>query len=172
MISRSPLIILADIPDSFIIYTDGSKTTEGVGAAYAIPSGEQLYRLPATSSILTAELVAISAAVQDDSLRNTPHHNIVICTDSMNSLKLLGQMYPTCVLVQQIHYQLALLHQTGKDIHFLWSPSHQDIDANNQVDAAAKLAITHPPQGASLSQLGNHLEQHYLSAKENKTLHY
>ncbi|KAJ3649916.1 hypothetical protein Zmor_021632 [Zophobas morio] len=87
MIPRLPLTILVDIPDSFIMYTDGSKTTEGVGVAYAIPSGEQLYRLPATSSILTAELVAISATVQDDSLRITPHHNIVICTDSMNSLR-------------------------------------------------------------------------------------
>ena len=163
--------ILADIPDSFIIYTDGSKTTEGVGAAYAIPSGEQLYRLPATSSILTAELVAISAAVQDDSLRNTPHHNIVICTDSMNSLKLLGQMYPTCVLVQQIHYQLALLHQTGKDIHFLWTPSHQDIDGNDQADAAAKLAITHPTSTLIPHTTGSDVKL-YLKERLANHLHY
>ena len=78
----------------------------------------------------------------------------------MNSLKLLGQMYPTWVLEQQIHYQLALLHQTGKDIHFLWTPSHQGIDGNDQADAAAKLAIIHPTSTLIPHSTGSDVKLH------------
>ena len=71
------------------IYTDGSKSTEGVGFAAVFPNTTSGGRLTGEASIFTAELYAINAAVHEI-LKGTIDGNwFTIFSDSRSALLAL-----------------------------------------------------------------------------------
>ena len=69
--------------DHVVLYTDESKTANGVGIAFVVQSASFSWALPRTGSLYAAELYAIWQA-----LRNS--ERFAICTDSPSFIIALG----------------------------------------------------------------------------------
>ena len=120
------------------VFTDGSKSTTGVGAAVLIEDTIYQSKLPSTASVYTAELTAISSALRLISERE--ENEYVIYTDSYSSIRAIQQFNPFHPILQKIQEWLFKLHIKYKKIHFCWIPSHVGIQQNETVDKAAKEA--------------------------------
>ena len=118
------------------IYTDGSKTEYGVGAACYSSQFSKSTSLPSVATIYFAEMYAIWLALL--SVDNS-HSKYVIFSDSFSSLLSLKNHNSNHPLVRKIIHKLSKFHQTGKTIELCWIPSHTGIEGNSQAD---KLAVT------------------------------
>ena len=124
------------------VFTDGSKTREGVGCAFVAGRDTRSFSLPATASVFSAELVAIDKALCFIEVSDEALH--LILSDSLSSLLALRSFNPSDPLVQDILTRLTSLDRAGKYIQFCWIPSHVGITGNELADAAAKRAACAP----------------------------
>ena len=124
--------------DSILIYTDGSKSSEGVGAAAVSGPLTVSCALPKHASIFTAELTAINLALTI--LARHPSRRAVILSDSRSALTALEQYNPKNILVKNLLLRAHALLTAGKFIQLCWIPAHVGIQGNESADAAAKLA--------------------------------
>lgn len=131
--------IINETPQSIPIFTDGSKTAEGTGAAFIAGTISHLLPLPKLATIYTAELFAIEKALQ--TVKHSNNH-IIICTDSLSSLQSLKKLYTTNHLVNSIRTSIFTMKNNDVDVQFLWVPSHSGIVGNEKADTAAKSAAT------------------------------
>ena len=131
--------------DSISVYTDGSKSDDGVGSGVVVPSLalSDSASLPKVASIFTAELFAIILGLE--LIRHIPRRNYTIYTDSRSAFQALNQYTPKNAFVTKIkellHYIRTALQIT---IQFCWTPSHIGIRGNEQADTIAKAAIRLP----------------------------
>ncbi|XP_074030324.1 uncharacterized protein [Leptinotarsa decemlineata] len=123
------------------IYTDSSKTVEGVGAAVITDTTTYTYRLPSFSSIYSGEVFAILSALQY-CRRSVGDH--VIFTDSLSAVLGIQQLYPKNALLLLIKTELGKLLQDGKHIEIVWIPSHMGITGNERAYSEAREAISNP----------------------------
>ena len=122
------------------IYTDGSKSDSGVGcAAVTSIDMKKSIRLHKDASVFSAELYALLAALTCV-LTNSLHKKFVIFSDSLSSLKAIESIIPPNTLAYRVRYHCHLLKQKGKDIRFVWVPSHVGIPGNEKADKLAKRA--------------------------------
>lgn len=119
------------------IYTDGSKSKEGVGAATVTAEEEHYYHLPDNFSIYSAEKYALLQALQNIK-KNPTNNQYVICTDSLSVIQELQNPYSACTLSQNIFDTIHNLNPVK--IIILWIPSHIGIEGNEKADVAAKRA--------------------------------
>ena len=120
------------------IFTDGSKSHEGVG--FGLVYGQHLENrikgtLPTEASIFTAELQAIIRALTV--IENLPHLRWTIFSDSQSSLQALVHLNPKNPLVQKIHTALIKLQNQHKTICFCKVPSHVGVLGNEAADKTA-----------------------------------
>lgn len=134
--------------DHVAIYTDGSKSPQGVGAAAVCGQRTFSLSLPPEASILTAELHAIKLALNfiADSVRT----KFIIFTDSLSSVEVLSRGSLANHFTWRICEQIHLLLSSGKTVVVSWLPSHVGILGNERADQAAKLAARRPPEFALL----------------------
>jgi ribonuclease HI len=127
-----------------LIFTDGSKTEGKCGCAfYHEPECETSLRLPADTTIFTAEAFAITTALSHLSVKHQ-QGNFVICTDSLSVIKTLEQKKintHTEKIIIDIKTTLTNLQNCGYRISFLWIPSHVGIQGNEKADELAKQAL-------------------------------
>ena len=125
------------------IYTDGSVMEDGAaGAAFVIPEFNNLthsYSLPAVS-IFTAELLAISMALQHISAIPVTPFAIVICSDSKAALTAIKSDSQNARgdLVREIATTTHQLITRGTEVRFQWVPAHVCLSGNEKADRAAK----------------------------------
>ena len=120
------------------IYTDGSKSSDGVGSA--VVYGEEVFcsKLSDHASVFTAELHAINKALSI--VNSSPHSDFVIYTDSLssvNAIKKLNSFHPLIQKAQEWLFRIASKHKT---IKFCWVPSHVGISGNEKADSEAREA--------------------------------
>ncbi|XP_072398369.1 uncharacterized protein [Diabrotica undecimpunctata] len=122
------------------IYTDASKTSEmeTVGAAFVDETIKHQFQLPKEYSIYSAELYAISKALQR--ISNQPKLEPVIFTDSLSAVQGILRVYPNHPILCQIKIDLEELYSKNKRVEFVWIPSHVDIIGNEKADQEAKEA--------------------------------
>lgn len=125
------------------LYTDGSKSTAGVGAGVAIMSSPTRYngirrRLHETASIFTAELYAIKLALT--SLKTSQALSCTVYTDSRSAVQAI-QRPSSCKLVSEILELIVILSNREISVVFCWLPGHSDIKGNELADKEAKLAV-------------------------------
>ena len=98
---------------------------------------EYKFRLSDHTNICTAELYAIKQAFLI--ANRASFNNILICTDSLTSIKILKQLYSTHPFAIEIKSEL---QNSQKHFTIMWIPSHCDIGENHRVDTLAKEALT------------------------------
>ncbi|XP_023240777.1 uncharacterized protein LOC111639211 [Centruroides sculpturatus] len=125
------------------IYTDGSKSSNGVGAAFTyFYNGKETYhqkwRLGDSCSNYQAELLAIHKAVH---WCHKVHHKstLNINTDSQSALSAIQDKNNTDSLVQNIWKELNL-GRNNNVINFSWVRAHCGTTGNERADNLAKEA--------------------------------
>lgn len=122
------------------IFTDGSKTSDGVG--YGIYDHQTKssfsYRLNQNFTIMNAELVGIIEAIEYAISMN--EFKIVIFTDSQSSCSMLNNNRQKDNYL--INHLYTILHLNNiQEVIIQWIPGHIDIVGNDRADRAAKLGI-------------------------------
>ena len=122
------------------VFTDGSKSSGGVGYAAVFPNNMLYGKLVTTASIYTAELYAIKTAVEYIAEENIPSRKYTIFSDSQSALQALAPKMHNSPLVQKIKQKLSLANSKNIEICFCWVPAHCDIPGNEKADKLAKEA--------------------------------
>jgi ribonuclease HI len=133
---------LSNIPNSFHIYTDGSKDINGVAAAAVSRTMQLSRRLPTESSVCSAETHAIYLALQI--IETTVHTSFYVFSDSMSCLQAISNRKFERAGILQILEKCHTLQVEGKIVQFCWVPSHVGIKGNEEADSAAKAALQLP----------------------------
>lgn len=126
-----------------IIFTDGSKSEVGTGAAmYADePQHSTSLRLNEPATVFTAELSAIKMAILH--IASQPIGKYIVASDSLSSIQAIITRKisaRTNQLIIDIVSNIYELHINGCNITLLWIPAHVGIPGNEQVDTIAKQA--------------------------------
>ena len=149
--------------DATPIYTDGSKSAGGVGAAVVFPDCALSHSLPTAASVFTAELWAMILALSRI-LRLNTDSSYVLYSDSRSALDAIKDIFSRNPLVLNIQRFLQLLHSRRKSVCFCWVPSHVNIAGNEKADGEAKMAaLVH--RSAS-SYLPSSLQLGYLPGED------
>lgn len=130
--------LLSQYPEYKTLYTDGSKSSAGLGCAFVSDGRTFPFRLAEQGTILTAELYAIYQALIYVSAQT--YRKWLIFTDSYNSLVCLIERKYSHPLVSKSLILLRSLILDGYRLVLTWIPSHVGIPGNELADAAAKSA--------------------------------
>lgn len=132
--------LLKSHPNYIFIYTDGSKLDSKAGCAIYYNNKSSLFGLPDEFSVFSAELFAISKAV--DVISNQTEKGFLIFSDCLSAIQAIK--YPSQsnnYLVHEIRNKIIHIQSDpNKCIKLCWIPSHISILENEIVDQAAKEA--------------------------------
>ena len=137
-----------EINDSYLdenymtVYTDGSKSDDYVSASTVFPLDILKVNLAVSTSIFTAEAVALKLAVQY--IQRHPSQRTVIYSDSLSCLQALENKNLNHPVIREIIQILTYLKEVGSIIEFCWIPGHIGIKGNEQADKIAKEVIDRP----------------------------
>ena len=131
---------MARYPDSTFLYTDGSKTIDGVGFAFVHGSRCFRYKLPNFCSIFTAKAAAILRALEYAEQQRL--YKCVICTDSQSVTTAVRNPDSDQPIVFDLIGTFHRLLAAGYDITLVWIPGHCGISVNEMADTQAKIAVS------------------------------
>ena len=120
------------------IYTDGSRSSEGVGFAVVADDFYDSAKLSTSASIYTAELTVIINAM--NVVCHTNQKSFVIYSDSKSALESLNNYNLSHPLVQKAQEWLFWISCQHKSVSFCWVPAHVGIPGNERADRKAKIA--------------------------------
>ena len=132
--------ILDDYKNFQKIYTDASKSCNGVGIAIILENQNLTFKLPNDCSIFSAEALAILKAIEI--INTSTHTNFLILSDSLsaiNSVKNKTHSGDIAILIQN---KIDEAKQKKKQIILTWIPGHTGIPGNETADTFAKMAIS------------------------------
>jgi ribonuclease HI len=118
------------------IYTDGSKSDEGVGSAAVCRETVRSQTLPTEASIYSAEAYAIHLALSI--VRERSETKYVIMSDSSSVLYSMGNPTQNHPLIRKLQHDIAALRDERKLVELFWIPGHVGITGNESADQAAK----------------------------------
>ena len=121
------------------VYTDGSKSADGVGYAALFHDRTLSGRLPPAASIFTAELRAILPAVAYMMRLHT--HTFVLYSDSKSALQSICNPFSPHPLVREVHRWLRMLYSRGNQLTFCWVPAHVGVAGNEAADREAQAVV-------------------------------
>jgi len=130
--------------DHRVLYTDGSKSKTGVGAAAISELGNRSASLPIEASIFSAELEAIRLAV--NIVRESTPGKYVVMSDSYSVLSSLNADRYQNPTIQRLLHEISDLKLEHRYIEFCWIPGHVGIAGNELADAKAKQASRRPEE--------------------------
>ena len=120
------------------IYTDGSKSTEGVGFAAVFPNTTSGGRLTREASIFTAELYAINAAVHEILKGTIDRNRFTIYSDSRSALLALRSDSSLSPILAEIKELIRRAEDDNIIIDLCWVPGHVNVRGNEKADAALR----------------------------------
>ena len=135
---------IAKFEDFKHIFTDGSRSENGVGAAAVMNDIVKRSSLPHIASIFTAELHAISLALKI--IQENAHMKYAIFIDSLSAIDALVRGDYDNHQVWRIMVRMSEMQERGITIALCWIPSHVGIDGNERADEAAKSAARQVPE--------------------------
>ena len=120
------------------IYTDGSKSSKGVGFAVVADDFCDFAKLSSSASKYTAELTAIINAM--NVAYHTNKKSFVIYSNSKSVLESLNNYNSSHPLVQKAQEWLFRISCRHKSVSFCWVPAHVGIHGNERADRKTKIA--------------------------------
>ena len=140
------LQLISEYPLSEKLFTDGSKTKEGVAAAAVSTKRIKkpfICRLPDDSSIYTAELRAILLALKHVYYSKEKLNIFLILSDSLSSLQsILNLKYDHPILVQILELYTEMTRE-GREIVFICVPGHAGIRGNSAATSRLSPSRSH-----------------------------
>ena len=171
--------LCSEFPTHHRIYTDGSKSDEGVAAAAFCSrvSKEGLSKsLYQDGSVYTAELTALVLALK--MVYKSKSKKFLICSDSLSALQAISGRKLNHPQLLEFFTAFTSMKSDGYDIVLAWVPGHVGIPGNEKVDKLAKKAIQkknskqnlpHTDLKPKVSSYIKHLrQQEWDSQTENK----
>lgn len=125
------------------IYTDGSKSEQGVGAAVVCERKRIKATLPSEATVYSSEIHAITMAVSF--IRNEESNKYVIFSDSLSTLCKLDKANYSHPAIRKIQHDIDDMKRQ-KTVEFCWIPGHVGIKGNEEADKEAKSAATKQPE--------------------------
>ncbi|CAK1541875.1 unnamed protein product [Leptosia nina] len=130
--------------DATNIYTDGSKTDDGVGAAVVLRRLDKelktvKIKLATYCTVFQAEMVALHKAIQLATKVISPKINL--CSDSRSALEDIVSGRSLNPLVVQTRRTLRSLSKC-KEVRLFWIKAHVGHEGNERADQLAKEAAT------------------------------
>ncbi|GBN19763.1 Putative protein in type-1 retrotransposable element R1DM [Araneus ventricosus] len=127
---------------AFHIFTDGSKTDEGVGAAYCIFKNKIIThqwkgQLQKYNTVFQAEITALREAIQYAS-ENLKDHQVKVYVDNQASLYAIANPKTKEQIARQIFKNLI----DNPNIKVSWIKAHANYPGNEKADELAKEATT------------------------------
>ena len=119
------------------LFTDGSKSADGVGSAAVCERVVRKTSLPQQSSIFSAELHAIHLALVI--IRDHQEHRFVIFTDALSSIQAIQTGYTSNSVCRRLQHEMHDFLLTNT-VELCWIPSHVGILENEEADLSAKQA--------------------------------
>ena len=120
------------------LFTDDSKSEDGVGCAVVHNGTSYAAKLPKSASIFTAKITAIIKAFEI--VYHSKRNKFVIYSDSKNVLASLRKYNVFHPLIQKVQECLFRIFARLKSVSFCWVPAHVGIRGNEQTDQEAKKA--------------------------------
>ena len=125
------------------IYTDGSKTDDGVGCAFVVyKNGEEIssqhYRLPNYSTVFQAELIAIKVSLEYLTDHSVLPTSVTLHTDSQSSLQAIRDRENRSPIVNDIQNLLFHFKLMTTSISLYWTRAHVGTTGNERADQLAK----------------------------------
>lgn len=117
------------------IYTDGSKTNNGVACAAHQLNRNIVQILPQQASIFTAELYAILNALKIIEQNN--HGEYTIFSDSKSAIDAIKQYNNHNPIITKIFEWLINLFARQRVVTLCWVPSHVGVKGNEEADKLA-----------------------------------
>jgi len=132
--------------DCLAIYTDAAKLPNGsTGCSYYVPvtKTKRKCHLHSTTSVTTAELIAIYDALKFAENKVHNFKKIAIFTDSLEATKQLEDLHKLLLgdietEISNIVNNLKIVHETTATV--IWIPGHVGIKGNQKADILAKEA--------------------------------
>ena len=154
----------------FNIFTNGSKTPDGAGAAIFFNelNLRQPYKLPNHCTIFQAEVFAVWKAVELAETRTTVNSVVNLYIDSQAAIKGITAYKVNSKLVNSCKAAVERL-ATNRKLHIYWVPSHVGIPGNEAADEVARSGVHLPEEQmmdvpAPLRAVNSKLEM-YMVAK-------
>ena len=137
------LLISSKFTNFTKIFTDGSKSSSGVGSAAVCGDKISSASLPKFVTIFSAELYAIWLALS--LVRDFASSKFLVCSDSLSALSAIQNYSHPNPHVRKIQVQVMRLREDDIVIGFLWLPSHVGIRGNEIADTVAcRAAMARP----------------------------
>ena len=125
-----------------IIYTDGSKMDSGVGAGvFSVLGIADSYKLPDSSSVFQAEIVAIWKACEFLLNLTIPPNRVAIATDSQAAIKALKSFSVKSWVVKSCLESIQNV-ASRKKVTLIWVPGHSNHEGNEKADELARLGTS------------------------------
>lgn len=137
--------VVSKYPAHTLLFTDGSKSDAGVGAAAVSGNVKKTESLPSMATVFTAEVRALHLAVAIINERDTVG-NFLICTDSLSTIEAINDVRTNDHLVHRLQVQLSDVIKKGSVVTVCWIPSHVGISGNDRADLEAKRASLRPEE--------------------------
>ena len=138
-------------PGILNVFTDGSKSEMGTGAAYIMKSHEHsaqdYMHLGEHATVFQAEITAITLAclnILDYGLKN---HDIQFWVDSQSAIKALNQFITCSKQVLEAKRLLNKITEYQNTIRINWIPGHSGQLGNCVADALAKAGAEYSDEG-------------------------
>jgi ribonuclease HI len=153
-------------PNSLLIYTDGSKTPDGIGAGFAVYQMDtsqisfnlihsDSFKLPPYATVFQAEVEAINqgarfalditipSSINLSLYGDLRHHELYFIGDNRASLIAISNNLAKSRTVLNCTKNLSLLNRTHK-ITLHWIKAHSGQEGNERADHLAKLGTALP----------------------------
>jgi len=131
-----------------LVYTDGSVAGGRAGSAVVIPSMgySRAIRLADGVGPFIAELYALSMALDGVAAARTGDRCFAVLMDSLEVVRALSSIGSTPVSDMMYSVQRGIHRMTmeGLNIVVVWLPGHAGVDGNEEADALARRALSHP----------------------------
>jgi ribonuclease HI len=140
--------VVMETSDQTIVYTGGSKSAQGVEAAFCVFISKNVikkvkFKLANYCTVFQTELFAINKALEFIN-KNYSQLSITVTTYSLSALNAIMDSGSQTLLVQEIHRQLILASRREVLISYMWIRGRSANASNELINILAKqAAISH-----------------------------